>query len=223
LTLRGKISYRGYSSLSRQADDLEISCIILAGGKSLRLGHDKVLERVGKTSLLERVISRLDTFSQEIIIVTAEKRTFAPLAKYPKVKTACDIYPGHGSLGGIYTGLVESNSHYNLVVAADMPFLNEALLRYMIKVSDGYDFVLPRISNLYEPLHAVYSKNCVTPIESIFKQGKRVIIELFNYVRVRYIEAGEVDRFDPQHLSFFNINTKEDLETARKMAGGTAA
>jgi molybdopterin-guanine dinucleotide biosynthesis protein A len=201
---------------------LEISCIILAGGKSLRLGHDKVLERVGNKSLLERVISCVDSFSKDIIIVTAEKRTFALLANYPKIKTACDIIPGQGSLGGIYTGLVKSNSHYNLVLAADMPFLNESLLHYMIGVSDGFDFVLPLVNNLYEPLHAVYSKNCITPIESIFKQGKRVIIELFKYVKVRYIEAEEVDRFDPQHLSFFNVNTPEELELARKIAEGTA-
>jgi molybdopterin-guanine dinucleotide biosynthesis protein A len=200
---------------------LDISCIILAGGKSLRLGHDKVLERVGKTSLLERVISRVDSFSKDIIIVTAEKRTFAPLANHPKIKTACDIFPGQGSLGGIYTGLVKSSSHYNLVVAADMPFLNESLLYYMREVSDGFDFVLPRIKNLYEPLHAVYSRNCISPIETIFSQGKKVIIELFNYVKVRYIEAGEIDRFDPQHLSFFNINTPEELEMARKIAEGT--
>jgi molybdopterin-guanine dinucleotide biosynthesis protein A len=201
---------------------LEISCIILAGGKSLRLGHDKVLERVGNKSLLERVISRVDSFSKEIIIVTAEKRTFVLPANHPKIKTACDIIPGQGSLGGIYTGLVKSNSHYNLVLAADMPFLNESLLRYMVGVSDGFDFVLPWVNNLYEPLHAIYSKNCVTPIESIFKQGKRVIIELFKYVKVRYIEAEEVDRFDPQHLSFFNINTPEELKLARKIAEGTA-
>lgn len=199
---------------------MEISCIILAGGKSLRFGHDKVLERVGNTSLLELVISRIDSLSKDIIIVTAKKRTFAPLANHPKVKTVSDIFPGQGSLGGIYTGLVESGSFYNLVIAADMPFLNEPLLRYMIGVSNGFDFVLPRVKNLYEPLHAIYTKNCIAPIESILKQGKKVIIELFNHVKVRYVEDEEVDRFDPQHLSFFNINTKKDLEIARKMAGG---
>jgi molybdopterin-guanine dinucleotide biosynthesis protein A len=103
-----------------------------------------------------------------------------------------------------------------------MPFLNESLLHYMIEVSDGFDFVLPRVNNYYEPLHAVYSKNCIGPIETIFNQGKKVIIELFNYVKIRYIEAEEIERYDPQHLSFFNINTKEDLETARKIAGRTA-
>jgi len=201
---------------------LKTSCIILAGGKSLRLGYDKVLERVGNTSLLEQVVSRIDSISKDIIIVTAKERTFAPLANHPKVKVVSDIFPGQGSLGGIYTGLKKSSSFYNLVVAADMPFLNEPLLRYIIEVSDGFDFVLPRVDNLYEPLHAVYSQNCITPIETILGQDKKVIIELFNYVKVRYIGAEEIDRFDPQHLSYFNINTKEDLERARKIARGTA-
>jgi len=199
---------------------LEISCIILAGGKGLRLGRDKVSERVGNTSLLEQAISCIDSLSKDIIIVTAEERTFAPLADHPKVRIVSDIFPGQGSLGGIYTGLVKSDSFYNLVVAADMPFLNEPLLRYMIEVSDGFDFVLPRVKNLFEPLHAIYSKNCIQPIESMLEQGKKVIVELFNYVKVRYVEAEEVDRFDPRHLSFFNINTKEDLEIAKKIAGG---
>jgi molybdopterin-guanine dinucleotide biosynthesis protein A len=198
---------------------LDISVIILAGGRSLRLGHDKILEKIGDKGLLERVISRIDTFSENIIIVTAHERTFAPLAKYPKVKTVSDILPGQGSLGGIYTGLITSSSFYNLVVAADMPFLNESLLRYMIDKAEGNDFVLPRVEGLFEPLHAVYSRNCIAPIKTILEQGKRVIIELFNYVKVRYIETEEVDRFDPRHLSFFNINTREELELAREIAG----
>jgi molybdopterin-guanine dinucleotide biosynthesis protein A len=199
---------------------LDISCIILAGGKGLRLGHDKVLENIGNKSLLEQVISCVDSLSREIIIVTAEERTFPQLAGHPKLKIVSDIFPGKGSLGGIYTGLVMSDSFYNLVVASDMPFLNQPLLRYMIEVSDGFDFVLPRVANLFEPLHAIYSKKCVAPMESILKQGRKVIIELFDFVKVRYVEAEEVDRFDPQHLSFFNINTKEDLELAKKLASG---
>jgi len=199
---------------------LDISCIILAGGKSIRFGHDKILEKIGSTSLLEQVISRVDSFSKDIIIVTAKERSFAQLANYPKIKIASDIFPGQGSLGGIYTGLVKSDSFYNLVVAADMPFLNEKLLRYMIEVSDGFDFVLPHINNWFEPLHAIYSKNCIVPIKSILEQGKKVIVELFNYVKVRYVEAEEVDRFDPRRMSFFNINTREDLDLAKKIAGG---
>ena len=199
---------------------MDISCIILAGGKSVRFGHDKVLEKIGKTSLIEQVISRIDSISKDIIIVTAKERSFAQLVNHPKIQIVPDIFPGQGSLGGIYTGLVKSDSFYNLVVAADMPFLNEPLLRYMVEVSDGFDFVLPHINNWFEPLHAVYSKNCIAPIKSILEQGKKVIVELFKYVKVRYVEAGEIDRFDPHHLSFFNINTREDLEKAKKIAEG---
>jgi molybdopterin-guanine dinucleotide biosynthesis protein A len=199
---------------------LDISCIVLAGGKSIRFGHDKILERIGNTNLLEKVISLVDPISTNIIIVTAKERALTRIAKHPKVKIVNDIFPGQGSLGGIYTGLVKSDSFYNLVVAADMPFLNESLLRYMIKVADGYDFVLPRVGKWYEPLHAIYSKNCIDPINSILEKGKKIIVELFDYVKVKFIEVEEIDRFDSKHLSFFNINTKEDLEIAKSIARG---
>jgi molybdopterin-guanine dinucleotide biosynthesis protein A len=198
---------------------LDINCIILAGGKSTRFGHDKVLEKIGNTSLLEQVISHVDPISKDIIVVTAKERTFAQLANHPKIKITNDIYPGQGSLGGIYTGLMKSESFYNLVVAADMPFLNESLLRYMIKVADGYDFTLPRINNMYEPMHAIYSRNCIDPIKSILEQGKKVIIELFDYVKVRFVETKEIDRFDPKHLSFFNVNTLADIKRAKEILG----
>jgi molybdopterin-guanine dinucleotide biosynthesis protein A len=213
----------GIVAYSNRPPKLDISSIILAGGRSLRLGHDKVLEKLGDKSLIEQVVSRIDSLSKTIIIVTAHERTLTPLATNPKIKTVTDIYPGQGSLGGIYTGLVASSSFYNIVVAADMPFLNEALLRYMIKESDGFDFILPRVDGLFEPLHAIYSRNCIEPIKTILEQGKRVIVELFNYVKVRYIETEEVERFDPKHLSFFNINTPEDLAVARQMVGGWEA
>ena len=90
---------------------MDTSCIILAGGKSIRLGHDKVLERVGNSSLLEQVTSRIDSLSRDIIIVTAKEGTILQLAGHPKLKIVSDIFPGKGSLGGIYTGLVTSDSY----------------------------------------------------------------------------------------------------------------
>jgi molybdenum cofactor guanylyltransferase len=199
---------------------LETNCIILAGGKSKRLGHDKVLETVGNTSLLEQVISRIDPLSKEIIIVTEKERTFTQLANRPKIKVVSDIFPGRGSLGGIYTGLVKSDSFYNVVVAADMPFVNTSLLRYMIGICEGFDFVLPQVNCLFEPLHAIYSKNCIAPIESMFEEGKRVIIDIIKHVKVRYVEADDIDKFDPRHLSFFNINTQDELDMAKRIAAG---
>ena len=199
---------------------MDISCIILAGGKSLRLGHDKITEKVGNTTLLEKVISRIDSLSKDIVIVTAEERNFTEFADNPKAKTVSDIFPGRGSLGGIYTGLIKSESFYNLVIAADMPFLNRDLLAYMTEVANGFDFVIPRIGTFFEPLHSIYSKNCISPIEIMINKNRRVIIELFDFVKVRYVETEEIDRFDPEHMSFFNVNTMEDLELARKIADG---
>lgn len=194
------------------------TCIILAGGKSVRLGYDKISQKVGNLGLLEEVVLRVEPLVSEIILVVAQDRSFPELEKHKKIIRVSDIYPGNGSLGGIHAGLCASSSFYNLVIAADMPFLNQDLLRYIFEVSDGFDLVLPRIKTFFEPLHAVYSRNCIKPAESIIKQGKKVIVELFNYVRVRYVEAEEIDRYDPKHMSFFNINTKEDLEKARKIA-----
>ena len=196
---------------------MDVSCIVLAGGKGLRLGQDKALEVVGDRSLLEWVIFHLSSLNSNIIVVTAFKRSFLQLGGYPKLKVVTDIYPSKGALGGIYTGLKASGSFSNLVVACDMPFLNQALLRYMIQVSAGFDLVVPRLGDMVEPLHAVYSKGCLASIESLLQQDNLSLRQLFTLVKVRYVEAEEIDRFDPEHLSFFNINSQADLERAKRL------
>jgi len=197
---------------------LDISCIVLAGGKGLRLGRDKTVETVGNTSLLERVVSNLSLFDSDIIIVTATKQSLPQFIGYSRLRIVADIYPSRGVLGGIYTGLVTSDSLYNLVVACDMPFLNQALLRYMVQLADGVDLVVPRLDDMIEPLHAVYSKNCLATIENLLRQDNLKISHLLTSVRVRYVEAEEINQLDPKHLSFFNINTEADLETAQELA-----
>jgi molybdopterin-guanine dinucleotide biosynthesis protein A len=197
---------------------LDIGFIVLAGGKGLRLGQDKASETIGDRSLLERVVSRLASFNNDILIVSASERTFPQLNGYPRLRTVADIYLNKGPLGGVYAGLKASDSFYNFVVACDMPFLNQALLRYMMQISAGFDLVVPRLGELVEPLHAVYSRACLAPIESLLRQGDLILRRLFALVEVRYVEAEEIDRFDPQHLSFFNINNEADMERAKKLA-----
>lgn len=199
---------------------MDISCIVLAGGRGLRLGHDKALGVIGKRSLLEWVVFRLSFFDSDIIIVSAKEQSLFQFVDYPKLRIVADIYSGKGPLGGIYTGLATSNSFYNLVVACDMPFLSQALLSYMIQLSANFDLVVPRLGNMVEPLHAVYSKTCLAPIDCLLKQGNLRVTELFPLVKVRYVEAEEINRFDPKHLSFFNINTQADLEMARELVSG---
>ncbi len=194
---------------------MDIGGIVLAGGKGIRLRKDKALETISKRTLLEQVVFQLSLLYGDIPIVIASGRRYPQLAGYPRLRMACDIYPGKGPLGGIYSGLKASDSFYNLVVACDMPFLNRDLLLYMVEAAIGFDLVVPRLGNLIEPLHAVYTKECLAPIEHLLEKDNLSVRGLFPMVRVRYVEAEEIERFDSEHLSFFNVNTRADLERVR--------
>lgn len=197
---------------------MEIGCIVLAGGKGLRLGRDKALETVDSQSLLQRVVTQLSSFSNEIIIVTAKGKSLPRSFQNPRFRIVADAYPGRGALVGLATGLAASKARYNLAVACDMPFLNQALLRYMLRLMADFDLVVPRLDDMVEPLHAVYARSCLAPIERLLEQKNMRINALFGLVGVRYVEADEVDRFDPGRLSFFNVNTRADLERAEQLA-----
>jgi molybdopterin-guanine dinucleotide biosynthesis protein A len=192
---------------------LTVSSIVLAGGQSSRLGTDKSFVNVNGQSLIEQIVAKLDRLSDDVIIVTNSPEKYSHL----KTRLVGDIYPGKGSLGGIYSGLRAAANAYGLVVACDMPFLDLNLLRYMIVLAHGHDVVIPRIGGLTEPLHAIYSKSCLGPIGCLLARGGLKIIDFFSEVRVRYVEEGEVDIFDPHHLSFFNVNTPNDLEEMKKL------
>jgi molybdopterin-guanine dinucleotide biosynthesis protein A len=190
-----------------------MTSIVLAGGKSLRLGRNKALEEIGGRRLIERVIERLARLGNDIIVVTSSRSQLPDLG----VKMVTDSYPGRGNLVGMYSGLKEVSSQHALVVGCDMPLLNVALLRHLTELSTGFDVVIPRVGDELEPLHAVYSKNCLAPIEATLGEGKLRISDFFSAVRVRYVESVEIDRFDPRHLSFFNINSEADLERAQAL------
>ena len=196
---------------------MSANSIVLAGGKGLRLGRDKALVELDGENLLQRIISRLSFLNSDIILVVAGSQQPLDIAGYPKLKIVTDIYPGKGPLVGIYSGLLSSDSAYNLVVACDMPFLNKHLIGYMLDVSVGFDITIPRLGNMVEPLHAIYSKNCLKAIEKLLVEENLKIDSLLKMVKVRYVEAGEIDSFDPEHLSFFNVNTKTDLKLAREL------
>jgi len=191
-----------------------ISCIVLAGGEGKRLGIDKAFLEIGGRVLIEDILEKMARIGDEVIIVTSSPQRYDHL----EARLVGDVYPGKGSLGGIYSGIKAAHNQHSLVVACDMPFLDLRLLRYMILLSPGQDAVIPRIGEFTEPLHAIYSKQCLQSIERVLAGGSRRIIEFFPEVRVRYIEEQEIKLFDPQCLSFFNINTPGDLEKARGLA-----
>jgi molybdopterin-guanine dinucleotide biosynthesis protein A len=191
-----------------------MTSVILAGGRSSRFGGSKALELVCGRSLVQWVIDRLTLLSKEILIVTANSGEFA-YSPFPMTRRVVDVYPGKGPLGGIYSGLVTSSCSRAAVVACDMPFVSVALLDYMAQFTPAFDVVVPRLGGMVEPLCAIYSKTCVVPIQGMLERNELAIRELFNAVRVKYVEEDSIDKFDPGHLSFFNVNTKADLDKAR--------
>ena len=196
-----------------------MTSIILAGGKSLRLGRSKFLEAVEGKSLIQWVIDCLAILSTEIIIATAHGEAIL-FSSSVKIKTVADIYPGKGPLVGIYSGLIASSSSQAIVVGCDTPFLSVSLLKHMTRVSHKFDVVVPRIKDKVEPLCAVYSKSCLAHIQELLDRNELGINKLFSMVKVKYVEEDEINSLDPEHLSFFNINSQADLERARRLAAG---
>lgn len=197
---------------------MEINCIILAGGSGTRLGRDKAFEIIGDGLLLQKVIKTV-SFADSITLVTgSESKYFSGLADYPHIKVIADILPGRGPLGGIYSGLEVSTAPYSLVVACDMPFLNGDLIRYIIEAAPGYDAAIPRLGGMLEPLHAVYRRSCLEPIKAKLEAGRLGIHKIFDTLHTRYVEEEEIDRYDPAHWSFFNVNTEADLNAAREVS-----
>lgn len=198
---------------------MRVSGIVLAGGRSTRLGHDKLAEVFGGRALIEIVVEIVSSLVDEIIIVTAGNRTMPDLGEMPSARFVTDLFPGKGPLVGLYTGLKASQSLVNLVVAADMPFLSEELLRYMLQIVGDYDAVVPRNGEKLEPLHAVYTTGCLPQIEAMLARDALSVYQLIPCLETRYLETDEVAVIDPERLSFFNINNEDDLRRARELSG----
>jgi molybdopterin-guanine dinucleotide biosynthesis protein A len=181
-----------------------VTSIVLAGGKSFRMGGCKAMEILHGRSLLECVIEQLKPLSSRVLIVTSQNQ--ANLLHTSEAEVVVDVYSGKGPLAGIYTGLL---------TACDMPFLKVELMRYMLELSQGFDAVIPRLGEgKIEPLHAVYSRSCLNIIRTELEHNRLKISYMLDNLCVRYIERVECQRFDPQLLTFFNINSLSDMEQA---------
>lgn len=192
---------------------MKITAIVLAGGKSLRLGRNKALEPFLGKSLVEHVVERLRPLAGQLLIVTSREQSDLPYLE--NTETLTDVYPEKGPLGGIYTGLSAAMYSNSIVVGCDMPFLNIGLLRFMAELAPEFDAVIPRLSPVkVEPLHAVYAKSCLDKIKLQLEKKQLGIHALLSTLHIRYIEREECLRFDPGLKSFFNINNQADLDRA---------
>jgi molybdenum cofactor guanylyltransferase len=198
---------------------MNVTGIILAGGKSLRFGRNKAVEVIGGETLVARVIKNLSPVTNRIVVVTnGDNNSFSNIKS---IEVAADIYPAKGPLGGIYTGLSASKTVTNIVVACDMPFLNTTLLKYMIGLLPGFDAVIPRwTNNQIEPLHGIYSTNCMRVMKDHLENNRLSISDYLNQIRVLYFEEKEFKKFDPEFLSFFNVNNQADIDRLNQIESG---
>ena len=202
---------------------LKASGIILAGGRSRRLGRAKALEPFQGEPMIRRVISRLSQVTGDLVFVVNDQEQASALPITPDnvslpYKTAVDLYPDGGSLGGIFTGLSAADSQWAFVVACDMPFLNVDLMNQMLSLRDSNDAVVPRTEGYPEPTHALYNKTCLPRMEKRLQNNDLKIARFFDEVTMCFIEEAEVRDIDKDLVSFFNVNTQDDLDRALSLA-----
>jgi molybdopterin-guanine dinucleotide biosynthesis protein A len=191
-----------------------MAAIILSGGNNKRISTEKAFLKIGQKPIIECEIEVLTSIFSRIIIVTNSPEKY----RYLKADLTSDLIPGKGPLGGIYSGLNLSQDEHNFIVSCDLPFLNKDIISYMKESAGGHDIVIPRINGLLEPLHAIYSKNCLPAIKKHLDKNDLKIQSFFNEVRVKYIEKHEIEKFDSDAIAFFNVNTEEELNKAKLIA-----
>jgi molybdopterin-guanine dinucleotide biosynthesis protein A len=197
--------------------------IILAGGKGDRIGGDKPFIRLGDRPLISYTLEVVTKISRELIIVVSrdvrEPTRFNSLI--PKnAKIIEDVHPEGGPLIGVYSGLKHMNSKYVAILPCDAPFVNEGVLRYLLKRSEDAHAVIPIWPNGYiEPLHAVYKVTAARKASrKAIEEGKKRVNDMVQRLeKTIYVPVEELKIFDQELLTFHNINSMEDLENAEKI------
>lgn len=183
---------------------MKVSCIILAGGRSTRMGKDKKSLMFRGKTFLEHAVEVARTLSDEVTVSVGNREQIAEVESLglKGVSIAVDILPGKGPLMGLYSALRKSSREYAVVMPCDSPSLDPKVYRLMITERQGYDAVIPRSGELIEPLHAVYRvKPTIRALEDAIRSREWELHKAVLRLKTKYIMA-----------SFHNVNTLEDLE-----------
>ena len=197
-----------------------VTGVALAGGRSARMGRDKAQVVLHGMTLLERAMAPLLQVCHEVMVVTSPEGLAIQQSAARGARLICDVEPGRGPLGGLYSGLRAAATEYVLLVGCDTPFLQPALLRAVVQASVGREAALPLLDGVPQPLHGVYSRRCLPAIEALLASGRPGLRDLLPKIDVRYMEKDEVEAVDPRLLSFFNVNSEAELEQARLLLEG---
>ncbi|NYB74563.1 molybdenum cofactor guanylyltransferase [Sedimentibacter hydroxybenzoicus DSM 7310] len=194
------------------------TAIILAGGKSSRMGFDKQLLKINERSLMDRMIQKLSREFEEIIIVTNKPELYIGLSH----KITKDILKDMGALGGIHAGLSHSSSSLAFVAACDMPNINMEYVRYLKdRLNDNNSLgCVTKFGDWIEPFCSFYSVELIKNIGKYLESGRRSVHGLIKDVNISYIEEKDARKFSPNWDMFLNLNTREDLNKFLLNAGG---
>lgn len=186
----------------------DVSGVILAGGKSIRMGLEKPFLTVKNKRIVDIALDIFKSIFDEILIVTDNKNRFFEF-KAEKVGVVEDLVKARGPLGGIYTGLKTISNDRAFFIACDMPLLRNDFIKRLLDISaaDEYDCIIPYTSRGIEPLHAIYSRKILPTIEDLLIGTDLSIRQLLKRCNCRYIKV-ENEVGD----SFFNVNTPRDLK-----------
>jgi molybdopterin-guanine dinucleotide biosynthesis protein A len=191
-----------------------ITGIILAGGSSSRMGKDKALLPLPdnqSVTFVEHLASLLVACCAETLIV-ARDQPHASNYVFPGVHVTFDKIPGFGPLMGLYSGLSAIHTQYALVVAVDMPFIQPALLSFLLSQPLTIDTLLvPLVHNVPQVLLARYPRSVLPLMEGLIQQGRRDLRSLLEVAPVQYLEETQLRQVDPGLRSFININTPGEL------------
>lgn len=194
---------------------MNVTGVILAGGKSRRMGEDKRFLIVGEETLLTRTVSVMAKLFPETLIIIAQD-------SLPLEVSGCTVYrdliADCGSLGGLYTGLAKATRQQIFAVACDMPFLNPDMIRWFVDRDPAADVVMARLPSGLQPLHALYGKRALPRLQqmAISRDLKIQQIASDPSLRTTLVLPAEWADLDPLAQSFRNVNTPADLEAARQ-------
>lgn len=186
------------------------TAVILTGGKSSRMGQAKALLVFDEEPLIAHIARALKRMFAEIVVVAAPEQELPALP----AKMVRDEVAYQGPVGGIYYGLRAAAGEFSFVTSCDAPFLNTALISYLIGQISDYDVVVPFWEERYQPLHAVYRRSVLPLLKEQLERGELRPVYLFDKVRTRTVEPDEIKRLDPDGLTFLNMNTPQDYEAA---------
>jgi molybdopterin-guanine dinucleotide biosynthesis protein A len=195
--------------------EIDVTGVLLAGGKSRRMGEDKRYLVVGEQTLLERGLAVLRSIFQEVLVVIAQDSPPLDI----EARVVRDLVPDCGSLGGLYTGLTQATAPYIFVAACDMPFLDPAVIAQFTNRRTSTDIVMAKFAARLHPMHALYSKRCLPVVEQMIQARQLKIQEMVSgpSLRTRYVTEADLLTLDPSWRSFQNVNTPEDLAMARSL------